>query len=418
MLKSGLVVVALLSIAFQVFLKDAVWMGFGIGRTIQPLSEFPYTCRRIEDPQVEACEDMWLSETTRQLFLACSDSTGRSSWMPNGGRFDPSGRSQRDAIVALDLDLPRLDATNIRSLKTPGYTGTVGDELLNLAGFTGFESTENGENRVTLLAVNNRPPIDASTGKAILGPGQVGANSTIEVFETGAHATELRHVRTHADGGIATPNRVAALAKDLFYITNDHGQDKVGFVSSHPACVIQKSALTWLHQKHHLGLLMNTGDVTVCTAATGCEKVADNLRFPNGLAHDRNGLLYVPSAATGVIHVFKILKNNSIEQVDEIRTGYSIDNVSVDQNGDVFVAAFPIGLGVLKAFNDPRNSFPPAAVLRLRKGENGYDIEKVLEDAHSEVLPAATTALHDAKTGRLFLSSVVSPFIAVCEPKS
>ncbi|KAM0334501.1 hypothetical protein ACHAQA_001530 [Verticillium albo-atrum] len=317
--------------------------------------------------------------------------------MPNGGKFDPSGRSQRDAIVVLDLDLPTPDGTVIRSLKTPGYTGTVGDGLLNLAGFTGVESVEKGETTITLLLVDNHPPVDPLTGQAILDQGQVGANSTIEVFETGSHATELKHVRTYADGQISTPNRVAALSTDSFYISNDHGQDKVGL-------------------RHHLGLFMDTGDVTFCSAKAGCRMVAGGFRFPNGLAHGPNGLLYVPSAATGVIHVFQVLEDNNIEQIDVIKTGYSIDNVSVDQNGDLFVAAFPIGLGVLKAFNDPRNSFPPAAVLRVRKGADGYIVEKILEDAKAEVLPAATTALHDVKTGKIFLSSVVSPFIAVCEP--
>ena len=59
-----------------------VKLGLAIGKTIQPISDFPYQCRRISDPRLEACEDMWLSEATRQLFLACSDPEARSHWMP------------------------------------------------------------------------------------------------------------------------------------------------------------------------------------------------------------------------------------------------------------------------------------------------------------------------------------------------
>lgn len=80
--KIGLSAIALLAVVFQIFLKDAVWLGLGIGRVTEPLSNFPYTCRRIVDPRMEACEDMWLSEETRQLFLACSDSLARPHWMP------------------------------------------------------------------------------------------------------------------------------------------------------------------------------------------------------------------------------------------------------------------------------------------------------------------------------------------------
>lgn len=79
--KAGLAAVAL-AVFFQVALKETIWLAFGIGRVLQPISDFPYTCRKIVDPRMEACEDMWLSESTRQLFLACSDSLARSHWMP------------------------------------------------------------------------------------------------------------------------------------------------------------------------------------------------------------------------------------------------------------------------------------------------------------------------------------------------
>ena len=59
-----------------------VRLGFAIGKNIQPVTDFPYQCRRLEDPRLQACEDMWLSQTTRQLYLACSDPLGRKQWFP------------------------------------------------------------------------------------------------------------------------------------------------------------------------------------------------------------------------------------------------------------------------------------------------------------------------------------------------
>lgn len=56
LIKAGLLAVAL-AVIFQVAVKDTVWMAFGIGRVMQPLSDFPYTCRKIVDPRMEACED-------------------------------------------------------------------------------------------------------------------------------------------------------------------------------------------------------------------------------------------------------------------------------------------------------------------------------------------------------------------------
>ncbi|KAK7419664.1 hypothetical protein QQZ08_010750 [Neonectria magnoliae] len=393
--KVGLPVVALLAVLFQVYLKDAVWFGLGIGRTIQPLSDFPYTCRAIRDPRLEACEDMWLSESTRQLFLACSDPIARGKWMPTVGDFNYTARSQKDAIVVLDIDKPVEQGFAFRALKTPGFTGTAGDGLLSLVGFSAVENIDEGT--ISLLLINNRPSVDAETG-AYLDHASVGANATVELFETGLEATELKHVHTFANQHIASPNRVAAMGRDSFYVSNSHGPNKVGL-------------------KHLFAPIIGAGDVTFCDKATGCKPAVGGLSFPNGLVRGLDGLIYVPSSLLGTVDVFRVLPDNALGKVETIPVGFSLDNLSVDKNGDIFVAAFPVGLEVYKAYKDPYNAHAPATALRIRKQEGGYVVEKIIEDALGEALPVATTVLHDAKTGRLFLSSVISPFITVCDPK-
>ncbi|KAF4973962.1 hypothetical protein FZEAL_9069 [Fusarium zealandicum] len=393
--KIGLSAVLLLAVLFQVFLKTPVWLAFGIGRVMQPLSDFPYTCRKIVDSRMEACEDMWLSESTRQLFLACSDPNARPHWMPNVANLNMSARSQKDSIVALDIDKPVHGGFEFRTLKTPGFSGTAGDGLLNAVGFTGVDNPDSG--RIELLVINNRPSVDAVTGQ-FADQYASGANGTIDLFETGSDATELKYIRTYAEKLIATPNRVAAVNSKTFYVTNDHGQHKLGI-------------------QHHLSPLIKTGDVTFCEADKGCRTTAGGLSFPNGLARDKDGLVYVPSSLLGTVHIYRTLPNNDLEKVEDVSTGFSLDNISVDQHGDIWVAAFPMGLEILKAYNDPYNAHPPSTVLRITKVDGKYVVDKIIEDAAGEVLPGATTVVHDAKTGRLFFSSVISPFIAVCEPK-
>jgi hypothetical protein len=81
--KFGIVFAIFAAAFYQGFLKTTLFTSFGLGRVVQPISDFPdYQCRRIDDPRLEACEDMWLSEETRQLFLACSTSSARKDWMP------------------------------------------------------------------------------------------------------------------------------------------------------------------------------------------------------------------------------------------------------------------------------------------------------------------------------------------------
>lgn len=81
-LQTGVLFAVILAVGLQLVLKDPIKLGLGLGKTFQPLSDFPYSCRRIEDTRLQACEDMWLSEATRTLFLACSDSLARQQWMP------------------------------------------------------------------------------------------------------------------------------------------------------------------------------------------------------------------------------------------------------------------------------------------------------------------------------------------------
>lgn len=42
-------------------------------------------------------------------------------------------------------------------------------------------------------------------------------------------------------------------------------------------------------------------------------------------------------------------------------------------------------------------------------------VEKILEDGEGKTLPASTVVAHDPKTGNLWLASIASSFITVCE---
>lgn len=162
-------------------------------------------------------------------------------------------------------------------------------------------------------------------------------------------------------------------------------------------------------KQRHLSPVIGSGDVTFCSLETGCNPVVENLKFPNGLARGKDGLIYVPSSVAGTIGIFESLPGHGLQKIDEIKTGYSIDNISVDKNGELFVALFPVGFGVFKAFDDPWGSHPASAAMRVSKNEDGYQFEKAIEDGLGEVLPAATTVVHDAKTGRFFFSSKYLP---------
>ena len=265
---------------------------------------------------------------------------------------------------------------------------------MHFVGFTGIEKPDH----VELYLVNNRPSLDLTTG-ALADQKLTGANSTIELFKIYPEAERVDFIKTYAHSQIATPNNIAALGDGSFYFTNDHGRNKVGW-------------------RHEYSPLIGDGSISYCDKDSKCKRVDIGYRFPNGLALGKDNLLYVPSTIAGNLQVYSIEPNKDIKKIHTIKIPYPLDNVTPDANGDLWIATLPDLDASLPGFDDPVNAKAPAGVIRVRKlGEGEYEVEKMLEDDKGDVLPMTTTVLHDAKTGRLFLSSVISPYIAVCEPK-
>lgn len=122
-----------------------------------------------------------------------------------------------------------LDSLEFQQVRLKGFSGTLGDSILNVVGFTGSESGDG----IELYVTNFRPSVDPSTGQIFPDQTATGANATIEVFRAGERVDTLDWVHTIADAEINTPNRVAAVSNHGIYVTNDHGSRKIGIVGSH-----------------------------------------------------------------------------------------------------------------------------------------------------------------------------------------
>ena len=109
-----------------------------------------------------------------------------------------------------------------------GFSGTSGDGIINFAGLAGADLDDGA---AELFITNFRPSAD-SKGEIVPDQAAVGCNATIEVFRHLPKTDSLQHIRTVADPAIATPNRVAVAESRGFYLTNDHGQHRIGWVSS------------------------------------------------------------------------------------------------------------------------------------------------------------------------------------------
>ena len=384
-------------IFYRTILHNIIFVTIGIGRGVQSIDDFPWTCHRLRHPLLEGCEDIWLDGQGRKLYATCTSLDSRMGWSPGGNKYNISARSRTDHISVLDIDQPGSDGLyGLRQLKVGGYQ----DDL----DLVGFDVRKIG-GRLRFWLINHRPPIDHSTGE-FLDAYAVGANSTIEIFDLDDDTETLEHVKTIASDAILSPNNLAVEEDGLaFVITNDHNT-KVG---------------TFRDLEMLVG---GGGSLTYCRSDTGkCHVAAkEGFSFANGIAYDTNGLYYVAHSVTGHLTVHKMV-DGQLLKIDEIRTGYPVDNLSLDAEGNLIVAAFPDSIAFLKAMSDPYNVNVPATVLAVNKiarqieerGGKNTEVFKMAEDRDAKSLPCSTVAVHDTQSRQLILAGILSPFVAICE---
>lgn len=420
---------------YQFYLKEAFATTFGFGRVIQSIDDFPYDCRRVEHPRLEACEDLWLDNEARTLYAACAGTEGRLAWNQAIKKLNATGRRPGGSeLIALDIDYPGHDGLfNLRGIKPAGYAGATGDDTLDLLG---FDAQILDGDTIQFYFVNQRPPIGAFNN--VIDASVLGANSTIEVFEMRRGEDQMRHMRTIWSPAVHTPNRVAALGQGAFLVTNDHsvktgwrreldpiiGGGNVAYCNGNGDC--------------HIAFEGNEEDEELPTASINEPKYKallnkalksipkPKLKFPNGLARGFDGLIYLPGSVDGQVRVLSINDDQTLRQVDTIPVGMPLDNISPDATGDLYVPGFPSLLQSQKGMADPYKESAPVSIWRIRKtvdvGPQGvrsidYRVEKVIEDKEGKVLNGATTVRHDAKTGRLFIGAAVHPYLMVCDPR-
>jgi hypothetical protein len=210
----------IVAISYPLFFRDLIYTTAGIGRVVEDISAFPYSCRRIRHPRLEGCEDMWFDADKRVLYAACAPSYGRMWWTPSMTYLNVSGRSLEDHVVMLDVDNPGADGLfGLRELELKGYTGVGGFKNMDVHG---FDVDIVDDKTLRFYMVNHRPATDSS-GQFFLDPLKSGANSTVEMFDVprGFQNTHMKWVKTVADEAIYTPNRVAATQDGGFLVTND-----------------------------------------------------------------------------------------------------------------------------------------------------------------------------------------------------
>ncbi|EHK96579.1 putative Serum paraoxonase/arylesterase 2 [Glarea lozoyensis 74030] len=370
-LASKLAIAGVVSVGvlYQFLIKYLVFDVLGVGRETFSIESYGHLkCEKVEELGIEGY------------------SRSREQWLP---AFDPqsplsvdhlnaTGRGLVDRIAVLDTRGSGRLASRIKWLSIENFSGIKGDGTLNLHGLD-IRADDNTD-VLRILLVNHRPPIDPITGE-FLDAAKHGANSTVEQFQTEIGTETMRHVRTYHHDLIQTPNRVAWVSDHSFVFTNDHTH-KHGF-------------------RRGLEAILGGGNVGYCDRRS-CHIAYDSEFWgPNGLVRGKDGLIYVPNVIGSNVQVFALTETHHLRKLHTLKT-LPIDNLSVDQNGDIFGAAFPQVYKWIQSSSDAFGVHPPSAVVKIsRAGKvhgravdvdrtvDDYTVEKIFED-DSGVLPGST----------------------------
>jgi len=379
----GAVAVLFFGIYYQILLKDVLIHG-GYWRTsVDNVNNA--RCTTISE--FEACEKMVQHRPSGLLYLACSTPASRKFWEPSTNRLNMSARSLQDYVATYDPVTGK-----ITRLKLIGFPSLV---PLALHGMD-VVPTEADASELFVYLVNHRPPTDD--------PWKVGANSTIEVFKTRVNSPVLNYMKTIDDPTvIITPNDIIGDGHGAFYFTNDN-RSKRGIRRTLDVLFrLPRASVGYCHKDH------------------GCKIAVDGLKGANGIAQGPGGLYFVSNDGFGEISVLERQDDDTLVLTDIVSTDMPMDNISVDDDGAIYISAFVQGIKFIrKTFNDP--TIPSAsAVLRLSPntgtgqfyGER-FTVQKIFQD-DGRLASGTTTAVWDGKRKTLYLSGINSLHLTICK---
>ena len=196
----------------------------------------------------------------------------------------------------------------------------------------------------------------------------------VELFEF--KNDTLFHQKSFAGALMNCPNDVVAVSPNTFYVTNDHGYQN-GF---------KRMAEEYLRLPFS-NLLFYDGK--------NFSKVVEGLNYANGVNISNDGkLLYIAESTGRDLSTYKMNSNGSLELISNLSLGTGLDNIDVDVDGNLWIAAHPKLLSFVGHAKDSTKK-SPSEVLKLipAKDNKSYMVEQIYLDKGDQ-LSGSSIAVH------------------------
>lgn len=175
----------------------------------------------------------------------------------------------------------------------------------------------------------------------------------------------LFHEKTFSGEEMCCPNDVVAVDVDRFYVTNDHGLKKGWMRTLEDYLLLPFSSLLYYN-------------------GTGFSTVVKGLHYGNGVNMSKDGSqIYLAETTGRDIQVLnRDIETGTLSPGFEIELGTGVDNIQVDDQGNLWVAAHPKMLAFAGHAKNPEK-VSPSQVLKLEPSKDGFTVTEIyLDDGH------------------------------------
>jgi arylesterase/paraoxonase len=214
----------------------------------------------------------------------------------------------------------------------------------------------------------------------------------IEIFEF--KDMMLHHLESISGPLMTSPNDLIAVGPRQFYVTNDHG------------------ATSPLGMKAENYLQLAISYVLYYNGSEFRRAVGD-IAYANGIALSNDGkTVYVASPVGRLIQVFdRDKETEALRYRESIDLGTGVDNLDVDENGNIWAGCHPKLLTFVKHQNDPTKIAPSQILKIVPTGKGAYDVKEIYLNTGEELSSSTVAVLY---RDRMLIGSVLDDHILDC----
>lgn len=216
---------------------------------------------------------------------------------------------------------------------------------------------------------------------------------SVDIFDV-TEGGGLTFFKSVASPLLVSPNDVVAVGPEDFYVTNDHGTpDATGKMIDDVLLLAHGNVV------HYDGKDMRIA--------------AEGLLFPNGINVSADGRhIYVASSLGMALHFYdRDLVNDALNAVDYARLGTGVDNIDMQPDGSLLIAAHPQLLALMAHAKDPAK-LSPSQVIRVVHGAKGGGAAATIYLNLGEAISGASVAA--GYQDKMLLGNIFDPKILVC----